>query len=86
MGSLVLRQWRLDLEEYDSQVSSCADFINCLRKAEQDSSVNGGPAILVDQPDTGGGGVVLSVPVKLSLQNGANSLTFGSGQSSKLTN
>lgn len=39
--------------------------------------------MLVDQPDTGGGNVILSVPVKLTLKSGANSLTFGAGQSSK---
>ncbi|KAI0267698.1 galactan 1,3-beta-galactosidase [Gloeopeniophorella convolvens] len=44
-------------------------------------SVNGGSSVLVDQPDTGGGNVVLSVPVKLSLRQGTNSITFGSGQS-----
>ncbi|GJE90871.1 galactan 1,3-beta-galactosidase [Phanerochaete sordida] len=43
-------------------------------------SVNGGPTVLVDQPDSGGGGVVISVPVKVNLNNGANSMTFGSGQ------
>lgn len=46
-------------------------------------SVNGGPSVLVDQPDSGGGNVVISVPVKLNLNNGANSITFGSGQSSE---
>ncbi|THH21295.1 hypothetical protein EW146_g239 [Bondarzewia mesenterica] len=44
-------------------------------------SVNGGATVLVDQPDTGGGHVILSVPVKLSLSSGSNNLTFGSGQS-----
>ncbi|KAI0341845.1 Arabinanase/levansucrase/invertase [Trametopsis cervina] len=44
-------------------------------------SVNGGSSVLVDQPDTGGGHVVLSVPVKLTLNGGSNSITFGSGQS-----
>ncbi|RDB28978.1 hypothetical protein Hypma_015121 [Hypsizygus marmoreus] len=44
-------------------------------------SVNGGSQVLVDQPNTGGGHVILSVPVKLTLRSGANSLTFGSGQS-----
>lgn len=37
----------------------------------------------VDQPNTGGGHVILSVPVKLNLQSGANSITFGAGQDSK---
>ncbi|KAI0079984.1 galactan 1,3-beta-galactosidase [Panus rudis PR-1116 ss-1] len=44
-------------------------------------SVNGGGTTLVDQPDTGGGHVILSVPIKVTLRNGANSITFGSGQS-----
>ncbi|THG99627.1 hypothetical protein EW026_g2739 [Hermanssonia centrifuga] len=43
-------------------------------------SVNGGSNVLVDQPNTGGGHVVLSVPVKVNLNSGANSITFGSGQ------
>ncbi|EIN13160.1 galactan 1,3-beta-galactosidase [Punctularia strigosozonata HHB-11173 SS5] len=44
-------------------------------------SVNGGATVYVDQPDTGNGLVTLSVPVKLTLKSGSNSLTFGSGQS-----
>ncbi|EJD04256.1 Arabinanase/levansucrase/invertase [Fomitiporia mediterranea MF3/22] len=44
-------------------------------------SVNGGPSTVVDQPNTGGGHVILSVPVKLDLRNGANSVTFSAGQS-----
>lgn len=44
-------------------------------------SVNGGAATLVDQPDTGGGHVILSVPVKLNLKSGSNTITLGSGQS-----
>ncbi|PPQ67384.1 hypothetical protein CVT25_005963 [Psilocybe cyanescens] len=43
-------------------------------------SVNGGPSVLVDQPNTGGGGVVLSVPVKLNLRSGINTLTFAANQ------
>uniref|UniRef100_A0A8H7YAJ7 CBM6 domain-containing protein n=1 Tax=Psilocybe cubensis TaxID=181762 RepID=A0A8H7YAJ7_PSICU len=43
-------------------------------------SVNGGTSILVDQPNTGGGNVVLSVPVKLNLRSGANSITFAANQ------
>ncbi|KAL0950694.1 hypothetical protein HGRIS_007471 [Hohenbuehelia grisea] len=43
-------------------------------------SVNGGSTVLVDQPNTGGGHVLLSVPVKLNLNNGANSITIGSNQ------
>ncbi|KAF9458757.1 galactan 1,3-beta-galactosidase [Collybia nuda] len=42
-------------------------------------SVNGGSAVTVDQPNTGGGSVVLSVPVKLTLRSGTNSITVGSG-------
>ncbi|TRM65646.1 glycoside hydrolase family 43 and carbohydrate-binding module family 35 protein [Schizophyllum amplum] len=45
-------------------------------------SVNGGDAVTVDQPDSGGGHVVLSVPVQLTLNAGSNTLTFGSGQDS----
>ncbi|KAH7929371.1 glycoside hydrolase family 43 protein [Leucogyrophana mollusca] len=43
-------------------------------------SVNGGPTVLVDQPNTGGGLVILSVPVKLNLRPGANSITFAVNQ------
>ncbi|KAJ7480145.1 galactan 1,3-beta-galactosidase [Mycena galericulata] len=43
-------------------------------------SVNGGPTVLVDQPNTGGGHVILSVPVKLSLNSGSNTITFGADQ------
>jgi hypothetical protein len=49
------------------------------------ASVNGGASVLVQQPDTGGGHVTLSVPVKLNLKSGANSITFSSGQSSQLS-
>ena len=45
--------------------------------------MNGGPTVLVDQPDTGGGSVVLSIPVKLNLAQGSNSLTFSIDQTSK---
>jgi hypothetical protein len=47
------------------------------------SSVNGGPLILVDQPNTGGGHVVLSAPVQLNLRSGTNSITFSANQNSK---
>ncbi|KJA29316.1 carbohydrate-binding module family 35 protein [Hypholoma sublateritium FD-334 SS-4] len=43
-------------------------------------SVNGGASVLVDQPNTGGGHVLLSVPVKLNLKSGANSITFSANQ------
>lgn len=46
-------------------------------------SVNGGTSTVVDQPNTGGGNVLLSVPVKLNLKDGSNSLTFSAGQSSE---
>ena len=46
-------------------------------------SVNGGPSTVIDQPDSGGGNVVISVPVKVNFNSGANSITFASGQSSK---
>ena len=48
-------------------------------------SVNGGSAVRVDQPNTGGGGVVLSVPVKIFLRSGVNSVTIGAGQSSEFS-
>lgn len=44
-------------------------------------SVNGGASVLVDQPDTGGGHVILSVPVKLNLKSGSNTITIGANQS-----
>jgi len=44
-------------------------------------SVNGGASVLIQQPNTGGGHVMLSVPVKLNLKSGANSITFSAGQS-----
>ncbi|THH33891.1 hypothetical protein EUX98_g297 [Antrodiella citrinella] len=43
-------------------------------------SVNNAPSILVDQPDTGGGQVILSVPVQVQLNNGANTIVFGANQ------
>ncbi|KAJ7293808.1 galactan 1,3-beta-galactosidase [Mycena rebaudengoi] len=43
-------------------------------------SVNGGAAVRVDQPDSGGGHVILSVPVKLNLRSGANTILIGAGQ------
>ncbi|KXN81091.1 hypothetical protein AN958_06044 [Leucoagaricus sp. SymC.cos] len=45
-------------------------------------SVNGGSTVLVDQPNTGGGHVILSVPVKLNLRSGSNSITFSVNQNS----
>lgn len=45
--------------------------------------MNGGTAVVVQQPNTGGGLVLLSVPVKLNLINGLNSITFSAGQTSK---
>lgn len=47
-------------------------------------SANGGPSILVDQPNTGGAQTVISVPVLLNLRSGANSITIGASQSSKI--
>ncbi|TFY68540.1 hypothetical protein EVG20_g3526 [Dentipellis fragilis] len=44
-------------------------------------SVNGGSSVLVDQPDTGSGNDILSVPVQLTLQQGSNTIAFGVGQS-----
>ncbi|TFK30708.1 galactan 1,3-beta-galactosidase [Coprinopsis marcescibilis] len=43
-------------------------------------SVNGGTAVSVNQPNTGGGGVVLSAAVKVFLRSGANSITVGANQ------
>lgn len=40
---------------------------------------------MVDQPNTGGGHVLLSVPVKLTLKSGANTVTVSAGQTSKNT-
>ena len=80
MGCVVLREWRLHVSERDCQVGIGYD--NSL-KALISFSVNGGTSVLVDQPDTGGGHVILSVPVKLSLKSGSNSITFANGQSSE---
>nr|GAT43613.1 galactan 1,3-beta-galactosidase [Mycena chlorophos] len=44
-------------------------------------SVNGGTPIVMQQPSTGGGLVILSVPIKLNLKSGSNTITFGAGQS-----
>ncbi|ETW82990.1 glycoside hydrolase family 43 protein, partial [Heterobasidion irregulare TC 32-1] len=41
-------------------------------------SVNSGSSVVVDQPNTGGTHVIISVPVKLTLRPGSNSITFGS--------
>lgn len=43
-------------------------------------TVNGGSQVLIDQPDSGGGSVVLSVPIKLPLRAGANTLVFAANQ------
>ncbi|KAJ6626911.1 galactan 1,3-beta-galactosidase [Mycena sp. CBHHK59/15] len=43
-------------------------------------SVNGGPSVVVDQPDTGGSHVILSVPVKLNLRNGSNTILIAANQ------
>ncbi|TDL28900.1 galactan 1,3-beta-galactosidase [Rickenella mellea] len=43
-------------------------------------SVNSGPTVPVDQPNTGGCLVTLTVPVKLDLVAGPNSITVGSNQ------
>ncbi|KIK70399.1 carbohydrate-binding module family 35 protein [Collybiopsis luxurians FD-317 M1] len=45
-------------------------------------SVNGGANVVVQQPSSGGGHVIQSVPVQVNLKSGANTLTFSSGQSS----
>ncbi|KAJ7071396.1 galactan 1,3-beta-galactosidase [Mycena amicta] len=43
-------------------------------------SVNGGTAVVLQQPNTGGGSVILSIPIKLTLRNGSNTITFSAGQ------
>ena len=45
-------------------------------------SVNGGSTIWVDQPNTGSGNTILSVPVKLHLNSGSNTILFAAGQTS----
>ncbi|KAF8588417.1 carbohydrate-binding module family 35 protein [Ramaria rubella] len=44
-------------------------------------SVNGGTPVVVQQPDTGSASTPLSVPMKLNLKSGANTILFASGQS-----
>ncbi|KAF7319882.1 Galactan 1,3-beta-galactosidase [Mycena kentingensis (nom. inval.)] len=44
-------------------------------------SVNGGTAVVLQQPNTGGGHVILSIPIKLTLRSGSNTITFGANQS-----
>ena len=74
---------RFFLEKYYCQVSILIDLLwrQFLRPT---FSVNGGSSVVVDQPDTGGGHVVLSVPVKLQLNSGSNTITFGASQTSKV--
>lgn len=58
-------------------------FYNTINDAtERFCSVNGGASVNLDQPNTGGGGVVLSIPVQLNLRSGSNTITFSAGQSS----
>ncbi|KAJ3743406.1 galactan 1,3-beta-galactosidase [Lentinula detonsa] len=45
-------------------------------------SINGGANVVIQQPSSGGGHVIQSVPVKANLKDGANTLTFSSGQAS----
>jgi len=44
-------------------------------------SVNGGGAVVIQQPDTGSTSNPIAVPVKLTLKSGANTLVFAAGQS-----
>ncbi|KZT12579.1 carbohydrate-binding module family 35 protein [Laetiporus sulphureus 93-53] len=44
-------------------------------------SVNGGSSVVVDQPETGGGNVIFSIPVELYLEEGTNTILIGAGQS-----
>jgi hypothetical protein len=46
-------------------------------------SVNGGAAVTVQQPDTGSASTPLSVPIKLTLKSGANTIVFAAGQTSE---
>ena len=46
------------------------------------NSVNGGSSVVIQQPDTGSSSNPISVPVKLNLRSGANTLLFASGQQS----
>ncbi|KIY45219.1 glycoside hydrolase family 43 and carbohydrate-binding module family 35 protein [Fistulina hepatica ATCC 64428] len=43
-------------------------------------SVNGGDEVVVQQPDTGGGLVILAIPVELDLDEGSNTILFGANQ------
>ena len=45
--------------------------------------MNGGSPVWVDQPSTGGGHVIISVPVQLFLNSGSNNITFSAGQTSE---
>ena len=46
--------------------------------------MNGGSPIVLDQPNTGSGRTVLSVPVFLNLRSGSNSIMFSANQNSAL--
>lgn len=59
------------------------DPSNLKTECNDTRSVNGGATTLVDQPDSGGGDVVISVPVLLNLNAGSNTITFGGNQSSE---
>lgn len=76
---------RLELEEHNDQVGLSISFKVIRTCPQRPSSANGGAAVRVDQPNTGGSYVVLSVPVKLYLRSGANSLTIAAGQSSEFS-
>ncbi len=91
MGLALLRKWGLRLEEHHCKVRPTLIVPFYLpRRSRTDRlafpglpSVNGGSPVWIDQPSTGGGHVILSVPVKLTLNSGSNTITFGAGQSSE---
>ena len=89
MGRALLCKRRLILEEHDRQVrTTCyivSDRMDALthHRPAPFCSVNGGTPVWVDQPSTGGGHVIISVPVQLHLNSGSNNITFSAGQTSE---
>jgi hypothetical protein len=64
------------------EVADLGDQTDFLRYAY---SVNGGTAVPFQAPPSGGGHVVLSIPVKLTLKSGANTLRLGSSGTSRVS-
>lgn len=85
MGVYAYRERRFYVSKHDSQVyeSLTPHIIDRISTELLCCSVNGGSSVLVDQLNTGGGGVVMSVPVKLNLRSGSNSITFSANQNSE---